>query len=622
MKKMYCIFTLACMLCTSLLAQEATIEVPDVTTYINTNMQEQRIFIDSQEIEDLKPESTISLLQSLGVTVKSTGGYGTVGSVSLRGFRGKDVLVTVDGIHVNSAMNGDTNFNTIPVSNIESIEIIKGAFISDVAVEGGVGGIIKITTKKQTIGTKAYVDLSALTYFNKAADRGQVKTGVTIGSGNSALTIDGNATYAMNEFVYKDTSGNKVDMTDSRVIDGGVLAQFLHYFDNGNALLIRDSFYAGDAEINGGVLSPWGASKGHQQDFNNSLHLSFDMPSLIKNWAFTTSAQYDSNNQFYTTYGFYAGEDKHLLHSIQSTSIANFTLGTVLHQDTGLNISVDILDSTQIDETVFVSGSLKTTSTVNLGEHFSIIVPLALTFSDKNVSFVPKLGLQYGFKNGTLALNAYRLHQFPTLNDLYYAGGNPNLKPEHGLGGELTLNMHGIEIPFSTSVFANYYFDKIQWYSPDPSDWNIPWSPENIGKAFYTGFDVLLDKQLTHFFSLHTNYQFVMSWLLDDGNTFADNKRSVYTPLHTLGAGGTFYGEKTSLSVTGNYVGERYTDAENTTKLLPYFLLEIAGDIEFTTLFSAYAKVSNVFNETYYETADYPTPGISATLGMRVNIGE
>ncbi len=595
-------------------AQQAVDTALEIDLLVKGNTQEQRIFVTSQEIDVLKPENTISLLQSLGVTVKSNGGYGTVGGVTLRGFRGKDIIVTVDGVSVNSAMNAEANFNSISVSQIESIEIIKGAFISDATVEGGVGGIINIVTKKQFEGVNAYFDVSAATYFNNPFDRGQLKTGIALANNANLFSFDGSVTYANNAFAYEDMSGKKREMTDARIINGSASLQVSHLFNNGNELLVRNIFYAGDSNINGAVLTAF-PFLGYQQDFNNSLLVHFNMPELFNDWGFSSSIQYDSNTQFYDTHGAFASEDAHLLNSLQAMLSAHYSTNDAFEQDFGLHITTDMLDSTQIQESLFFSGFLKSTTAIHIQDNFSILMPLTVTFSERNVSFVPKIGLQYGFSKGTLSLNAYRLHQFPTINDLYFSGGNPSLNSEHGVGGEVVLNMHSMLLPFSLAVFTNYYFDKIQWQA----DAVGVWKPLNIGKAFYSGFDVLSDQQITNFFSIRTNYQFVMSWLLDNGNTFADNIRVSYAPLHTLGVGGVFHGEKTTLSITGNYVGKRYTDNTNTKSLLPYFLLEIAGDVSINTMIQMYAKISNAFNETYYETEYYPMPGVSATIGVRYN---
>ncbi len=615
MSRLLSTLLIACMVSTTLFAQEESISVPDVTTYIKGNTQEQRIFIDKTEIEELKPESAVELLESLGFGIKSNGGYATVSSVWLRGLPGKDTVVTIDGIAVKNPSFGTFDFNTIPVSQIQSIEVIKGGFTSNAGIEGGAGGVINIVTKKQAVGTSGYVDVSGLTYFNNPADRGSIKAGTSIGMGNSTISVDANATYANNNFTYKDDNDNSHEMDHARVIDGGASAQFLHYFDNGNELLIRDNFYMGDLQING-PDSAWGNGEDLQRDIVNSLLLSFNMPSLLENWAFKSTMQYDYNNR---EAGIPLGTDKYLLNTLQTTNTAHYS-NSMLDQSFGINVATDFIDFTSTTNDFLLRGFAKSTTMLTLSNRFSVTIPLTLSVNDENIAFVPKLGLQYGFDAATVSLNGYRLHAFPTIADLYSSYGNSDLKTETGWGGEITANIHGIAFPFSTSIFANYYENRLIFDS-------IQNKTINGGKSFYTGADVLIDNRITDWLALRANYQFVISRSLNDGNTFNDNISMIYTPKHTAALGATFYWNILSIAINGNYVGERDYDDYSTwptskNTLDHFFLLDIAINAEVTDMITVYTKLDNVTNQMYELSADYPTPGISATLGMRLNIGE
>ena len=74
------------------------------------------------------------------------------GAISLRGFGSTNVLVLVDGVQQNDTYDGAVNYNSIPVENIERIEVVRGAGSS---IYGGhaVGGVINITTKEAKAGT-------------------------------------------------------------------------------------------------------------------------------------------------------------------------------------------------------------------------------------------------------------------------------------------------------------------------------------------------------------------------------------------------------------------------------------------------------------------------------------
>lgn len=70
------------------------------------------------------------------------------GTVNLRGYNSKNILVLVDGQQMNTAWNGDVDWNMIPVENIRKIEVVSGG---QSALYGGraVGGVINIMTKSE-----------------------------------------------------------------------------------------------------------------------------------------------------------------------------------------------------------------------------------------------------------------------------------------------------------------------------------------------------------------------------------------------------------------------------------------------------------------------------------------
>jgi vitamin B12 transporter len=97
------------------------------------------------------------------------GNFGTPGSnVSyyLRGGRNKNTLVLIDGVPLNdpSAINAEYDLRYIPVSQIESIEVLKGS-LSTLYGTGAAAGVINIILKKA--GVKKFggeLDLNAGSY--------------------------------------------------------------------------------------------------------------------------------------------------------------------------------------------------------------------------------------------------------------------------------------------------------------------------------------------------------------------------------------------------------------------------------------------------------------------------
>ncbi|MGQ0550660.1 MAG: TonB-dependent receptor plug domain-containing protein [Armatimonadota bacterium] len=82
------------------------------------------------------------------VSVRAFGGPGSLQEVSIRGTATAHVLVLIDGVPVNSPAQGLATLNTIPVDNIERIEVLRGPF-SAIYGSGALGGVIHIVTRSK-----------------------------------------------------------------------------------------------------------------------------------------------------------------------------------------------------------------------------------------------------------------------------------------------------------------------------------------------------------------------------------------------------------------------------------------------------------------------------------------
>ncbi|HMC82729.1 MAG TPA: TonB-dependent receptor [Candidatus Polarisedimenticolia bacterium] len=77
-------------------------------------------------------------------------GNGVEATADLRGFNtgslATSALVTVDGVRVNEPDTGYVNFELIPLSDVERIEVVRGSS-SALFGEGGLGGVINVVTR-------------------------------------------------------------------------------------------------------------------------------------------------------------------------------------------------------------------------------------------------------------------------------------------------------------------------------------------------------------------------------------------------------------------------------------------------------------------------------------------
>jgi vitamin B12 transporter len=114
------------------------------------NMPSHVTVIDRNEIEQRRDASMLDLLRSVsGVHVTQLGGRGGLASVYLRGSEPNFTVVLIDGMKVNDPNNtrgGSFDFSTLNLSQVERVEIVRGAQ-SSVYGSDGLSGIISITTR-------------------------------------------------------------------------------------------------------------------------------------------------------------------------------------------------------------------------------------------------------------------------------------------------------------------------------------------------------------------------------------------------------------------------------------------------------------------------------------------
>ncbi|MES1205031.1 MAG: TonB-dependent receptor plug domain-containing protein, partial [Pseudomonadota bacterium] len=86
------------------------------------------------------------LLEVPGANITRRGGFGSFATVSLRGANPDEVRIYVDGIPLNQAVGGAVDLSTLPLGDVERIEVYRGS--SPISFgESALGGVISISTR-------------------------------------------------------------------------------------------------------------------------------------------------------------------------------------------------------------------------------------------------------------------------------------------------------------------------------------------------------------------------------------------------------------------------------------------------------------------------------------------
>ena len=96
-----------------------------------------------------------ALRQVPGLAVSRTGSFGGLTQIRVRGAEGNQVLVLVDGLEIAPAGNGEVDFGSLVVSDIERIEVLRGPQ-SALFGSNAAAGVISIITKRGERGDVSF----------------------------------------------------------------------------------------------------------------------------------------------------------------------------------------------------------------------------------------------------------------------------------------------------------------------------------------------------------------------------------------------------------------------------------------------------------------------------------
>lgn len=577
------------------------------------------------------------LEKKAGLNVKSYGGYGNTSAVYIRGMSGDAVAILVDGIQVNSAQSGEFDLSHLAVSDIEKIEIVKGGSDTKYNISGACGGVINIITgKKHKSGWNVFGSISNLSYYpgqyyykqnkNKTQtaamdlfDTQEISTGFSMGNdfvyGSASATIH----RAANHFLYKDDSNKTRRRVNNEVYDaaGNASLQFSLPYDM--QLMISENIYYGDKNIPGVMTS---TVTGKQKDFLNKTSAVLKMEKVGTERVKTellTSYKFDQID-----YEEPGTDSLHNLHTVNVINRWDFDVTSWLNLSADGDFTFNYLDSTDCGQVYRLDGGTSVTAEFSIGNHVQLIPSVKLIYYKEYPIVTPKLGALFFLPAGfTIKTNFYRMFKQPSFNQLYwgestFAKGNPDLRYEDGWGGDVILEYEksGI-LKADSSFYVNYYMDKIQWSTNSDGQW----TPTNIGKAIYFGSDNSLSTDLPTFVQFGLDYNFVLTYLLSYGLSLEDDRRIMYTPVHSLSAHVDFSWKTGMISLIGKYTSERYTSNMNISSLPPYFTFDVSFEQNIGKYFTVFAAVKNMLNVYYFQTENYPMPGGSVTVGVRVQAG-
>ena len=621
-------------------------ETEGITVVGTAQTSQQMAVIGKEEIERRGATDIVTLLRdTLNINIVSYGAYGNQAGVSLRGMDSKRVSFLIDGVPVNSSLDGKFDINQIDLNSVERIEVIYGGSDSKFNVSGALGGVINIiTVKKRQIGLRLGGSVS-----NTSAMPGEYRSrrGETQGPnwedlvdtqnytffaayGGSGFSISANffANHARNHFLFTDFAGHTRRKDNNEVQDAGAAASLVWELPDNSKLIISSHFYYGDKNF---PTSGFSSNVGNQHDFSSRQNLLFDAPRAFHDdLAAEVSLSWQFSRRDYASPAAAGEKSRHDQHSLGFINRWNWFAAERLTLRGGIDYRFISLDSTEIGNRDRHDGGVYLTVELLPIDRLLIIPSVKAVFTNgetARINAIPKLGIFWNVSDTfTIKNNYFRSFKYPDFEELYWSGGggfgNPDLRSEDGWGADIGATWRVFErINLEQIYFSQWITDSIHWFLGS----NGIWRPENVGEAFLFGkitkgsieipFYIGPVKKIVPSFS----YQYLLSYLLSHDYSFAANKRVPYNPEHTVGGSVDFIWESGSLLIGGHYESMRYHDTANLTTLKPYFLLNAVVNQKIGDNFTAFCALRNILNKSYESFYDYPMPGIALTLGVRGN---
>jgi outer membrane cobalamin receptor len=596
--------------------------------------------IDREQIAAAGASTVADVLQqAAGVEIADSGTAGSVKSARIRGSGSAQVLVLVDGVRLNDSRQGGADLSLLPVENIERIEVLRGG-TSALYGADALGGVVNIITKSRaekaltlTVSNGGYIPHDAVQVSEGATqtpvgvdltdlvDTQRVGLQASGALGPVDLLVTGSFTRAANGFVWNDQQ--YIDAYRRQInsaLLGGNAFLSLEAPSGAGKLGFKGQMDYSSVGVPGSLT--WPSTDAAQQRAAFQAQAFYANPQLTRALGMDARLFYKLTRLAYQDPDpFFPADDVHTLHSIGIEVQQQAAFIDFLQLVYGGNVLADLAESTAIGGRQRLSGGVFLETPLYLASWMTLTPMVRYDlYSDFPGSLTYKLAAVFALSEAmSLKASAGRSYRAPTLNDLYwpndgYMEGNPGLKPETGYSGDLGVSAATERLQANAFAFVRYVLDGIQWDLAA-----FPSIPVNIGEAFFPGAEADVDFQPIRGLHLSGSYTFQYSFVLKGASasyTFADDKRAVYTPVHSAGAAVRYDNGSTRLAVDARFVGERFIDEANSTSLPAYVVVNAEARQQLTPALALSLAGKNLLNQVYQTVNGYVMPPLSFVVGI------
>jgi vitamin B12 transporter len=519
--------------------------------------------------------------------IKESGGPGSLTTVSIRGSSSAQVLILLDGVPFNRPDQASVDLSTLPIQNVERIEVLRGPF-SAIYGSAALGGVINIVTR--------------------AAPLTLVSTRIgSYGLTGNLLSIGGrveNLTYLI-QGIWNSSAGFAPD-TDFSNITTMAKLRWQTADDAAATLTLNRLWHATGSP---GPL-PFQDLLARVWEGRTLVDLSWRSGKVDGPGIFARLYYLDDDLNFNGPAFAFQSEDTAHLWGAQAQAVLApwpghlLTLGgeyqgqTIAHTDNvptpfsnqGYDLAFYIEDDWQIAQGVLLSLGIREDSFQTYGTQVDPRIGVVVVLTDRI----------------TLRAGAGRTFRAPTFDELAPAlFGNPLLQPEtawsYDLGVEYTL------APGLALHLTGYYTDATNLITSAPP----LFVPLNVGRAIVNGASIEIVGRLAEQWFVRANFT---NQLARDAHTGLD---VVYIPRQQANLELSYrWAPGSTVAVIVSYVGDRFNDPANTQRVPGYWLTSLNAGWALGAGYTLQAGVNNLFDVSYQESLGFPEPGRTVYVGL------
>lgn len=578
-----------------------TIKIQEVKVFGKRKIEETAALvsrIDTLALQMMKTQTISELLSSYSPVFLKSYGRGSTATASFRGTAASHTQVYWNGIKLNSPMRGDVDFSLFPVYFIDDIGLQYGGS-SLQSGSGALGGSILINNKPD------WSDRFSVRYVQTAESFSTAKEYLNMGYGNGKIQFKTRlfSDYSKNNFPYynygvlpmHESVQKNAGYNKTGFLQEAYFRHNKHLFSaklwayQSNRDLPQLMSFEGDArketqnDQNIRAVSSWkyiaGKSKLEIVAGFNQTELQYFRASTEANFV-----NFDSRSKEKS----YFGNLNMDWNPLEKLSF-NWSFNSAYHQVSVFDRAQKIgYDHNRMELSLMNSIHFQACPTL-----FVSLVSRSELYNRKLVGMIPSIGAEYltGLnKEISIKMNVSQNYHQPGLNDLYWIpGGNPNLKSENGIAGDLAFSCtkRSEKSFFSGQLtgFASLIDNWIVW-QPSASGASY-WEASNLRQVYARGIESTISmhqKAANNLsFDLKINYSHAETSNVDAKSSVdkTRGKQLIYIPKNKANIFAQVDYKRYFLKINAPFTGKRYTTSNNEESdyekvLNPYWLINLS----------------------------------------------